>query len=210
MPMPALLQSTCTSPASSAARVNASRSVTSSSIVRTPGSCSRAEPMWSRRISAITTSMPASTNAVAIPSPIPLAPPVTKAVLPSTSTSVARPGRERLGLPRAAALLDRKPAGRHGLVGKRGEHLVEDGAQLVAVLRVGEDVKPVLPDRVQDLAPDLVRMHAQLVQAGEDAHELRVRRSHVGRQLRGAGLIALVDLALDEAGADHRHADPMR
>ncbi len=42
--------------------------------------------MWSPRRSAITTFIPASTNASAMPSPIPLAPPVTNAVLPATSS----------------------------------------------------------------------------------------------------------------------------
>ncbi len=48
--------------------------------------------MWSRRRSAMTTFIPAATNAVAMPSPMPLAPPVTNAVLPSTSC-ISRPAR---------------------------------------------------------------------------------------------------------------------
>ena len=89
--------------------------------VRRLSSSASAVSMWSRRRSAMTTFIPAATNAVVMPSPIPLAPPVTNAVLPSTSTSVARPGGEGLGLAGAPALLDREPVGRHRLVGERGD-----------------------------------------------------------------------------------------
>ena len=122
--MPALLQTTCTFPkmrsASSAARANPSRSVTSSSIACTfaPSSSASAVSMLSRRRSAMTTFMPAARNALVMPSPIPLAPPVTNAVLPSTSTSVVRPGGEGAGPCRA-----RRPsstASRSGGTGSSG------------------------------------------------------------------------------------------
>ena len=88
--MPALLQRTWTFPrtrsVSSAARANASRSVTSSWIAWTsPSSSAIAASRWSARTSAIATRMPAATKALAIPSPTPLPPPVMKATLPSTS-----------------------------------------------------------------------------------------------------------------------------
>src|SRR5262245_53766496 len=216
MPMPALLQRTCTFPnvrsASSAARAKPSRSVTSSSIACTfaPSSSASAVSMWSRRRSATTTFMPAPRKAFVMPSPIPLAPPVTNAVLPSTSTSVAGPGGERALLARTAPVLDREPVRRHRLVGERVDDLVEDPTQLLAVIRVREDVEAVLADRAHDLLADLVRIHPGLVQPGEDAHELRVRRRHVGRELERPDQVALVDLALDETGADHRDADAVR
>jgi hypothetical protein len=78
------------------------------------------------------------------------------------------------------------------------------------VVGVREDVEVVPPDRPQDLLADLVRVHPGLVEAREDAHELFVGGRHVRRQLLGPDQPALVDLALDEAGADHRHADPVR
>src|SRR5262245_7952971 len=103
--------------------------------------------MWSGRRSAMTTFMPAARKALVMPSPIPLAPPVTNAVLPSTSTSVARPGGEGALLSRAAPVLDREPVGRHGLVGERADDLVEDPAQLIPVVRMREHVEAVVADR---------------------------------------------------------------
>ena len=118
MPMPALLQSTCTLPktrsASSAARARPSRSVTSSSIACTfcrrplPAKRSRAASRWSGRRSAITTFIPAATNASLMPRPIPLAPPVTNAVLPATSSTrrAQSPGQEAI----ARAFPARRPS----------------------------------------------------------------------------------------------------
>ena len=215
--MPALLQSTWTWPktlsASSAAREKPSRSVTSSSIACTglPSRASRADSMWSGRRSAITTFIPAPAKAVAMPSPIPLAPPVTNAVLPATSCTVSRrPGSQGGRLPRTPAVLDREPLRRHRLVGERRDRLVEDPAQLVAVVGMGEDVEVVVPDRAEDLVADLVRVHPGLVQPGEDLHELGVCRGRVGRERGRPDLVALVDLALHQARADHGDADPVR
>ncbi len=171
--------------------------------------------MLSRRTSAMTTFMPAWANAVAMPRPMPLAPPVTNAVLPSTSFTCAlpqSPGHEARArrLCGAPALLDCQPVGRHRLVGERSERLVEDLPQLVSMVGVGEDVEVVPPDGAQHLVADLLRVHPGLVQAGEDAHELLVGGCHVGRELPWPDQVALVDLALDEARADHRDADPVR
>src|SRR5262245_4012681 len=88
--IPAFRQTTWTFPkarsVSSAARANASRSVTSKRIAcaASPSSAS-ASSRWSSRMSAIVTRMPAATNDLAIPSPTPLPPPVMKATLPSRS-----------------------------------------------------------------------------------------------------------------------------
>ena len=122
------------------------------------------------RRSAITTFIPAAANASAMPRPIPLAPPVTNAVLPATSSAlpVARPGGDGRGLPRPPALLDRQPLRGHRLVGERSEGLIEDLPQLLSMVGVGEDVEVVAPDRAEDLLADLVRVHSRLVETRED------------------------------------------
>src|SRR5262249_24964547 len=92
------------------------------------------------------------------------------------SRSFAGPRGQRAGLPCAPPLLALGPVGRTRLVGKTGDRLVEELAQLLAVLGVREDVEAVPPDRAQHLLADLVRVHAGLVQAGQDAHEVVVGR----------------------------------
>src|SRR5262245_26025750 len=108
---------------SSAARPNASRSVTSSRIACTsPPSPAVASSRWSARTSATATFIPAATNALAMPSPTPLPPPVMKATLPSTSCM----GSDLIGSVLDMPCVSRRPDGDEdgddgGTGGRRGE-----------------------------------------------------------------------------------------
>ncbi len=73
-----------------------------------------------------------------------------------------------------------------------------------------EDVQVVAPYAGQHLLANLDRVHADLVDVGETAHEIRVDRRHVLRQVFRAHLVALMDRAVDEAWAQHRDADIVR
>ena len=98
----------------------------------------------------MTTFIPRATKAVAMPSPMPLAPPGDERglALDLLQRDLSRPARRRgrAAFAGAPALLDREPVGRHRLVGERGERLVEDLPQLVSMVGVGEDVEVVPPD----------------------------------------------------------------
>src|SRR6476646_7509292 len=147
--MPALLQSTCTLPrtrsVSSAARAKASRSVTSSWIAWTsPSSSAVAASRWSGRMSAIATFMPAPRNALAIPSPTPLPPPVTNATLPSTSRTAGPYSRAGMAattvradvvgsLLRREYLREARNAARTGGFDPGELHALEDRAVLEAI-----------------------------------------------------------------------------
>src|SRR3569833_1839657 len=153
---PALLHSTWIFPnAASASSAAAFRFARSATLVFTkwaallPFNVSRALARWPSFQSAITTFMPSARNARAMPKPIPFAPPVMKATLPSRSCIA--------GAPLFVAVV--AEAVEHFLgVGRRGQHRVGAGAHRVLEEAVGDQIGRIGKDAVGHQVADLERV----------------------------------------------------